>query len=316
MGQGEVLSILDEYIMLRGLGVDSNSALQPLRKRVDKLKADDKTELVRLVKAWESRGSVAPEPPSDPPTKPKPGTSTLAKTEHGVIRKISPLKNDSAPPQTPDPDSTRPVRTPTTLPSPKFAVPPPSRADQFVPPQPPKEQYPWLVTQIECPRCRKANPSNEIFCSFCGYFLQETSTAHGTVKLEPEPEADRRPDYFGGEMTLILFIRHNKNQFKIKPQGFGREVIVGRSDGGTLNPDIDLSSQNGGQLGVSRLHLSLQYSAEHNTLSAMDMRSANGSFVNGQRLHANEVRVLRHGDELRIGHLVLSVYFQRDTLPG
>jgi hypothetical protein len=303
MGQSEVLSILDEYIMLRGLGMDSNTALQPLRGRVEKLTAEDKGELVRLVKGWETRGAVAAEPPSKKSK--RPGTSTLAKTEHGVIRKVSSLKNEGAPVQAKTPPPTpQPAPTQMNTPTPMFTPQPLVQA--------PQEQYPWLVKQQECPRCRKANPANEIFCAFCGFFLQDTSTTHGTLKLEPEPEADRRPDYFGKDMTLVLFIRHNKNQFRIKPQGFGREVIVGRSDGGTLNPDIDLSGQNGGQLGVSRMHVTLQYSEQYHTLSAMDMRSANGTFVNGQRLHANEVRVLRHGDELRLGHLVVSVYFQRD----
>lgn len=307
MGQSEVLSILDEYIMLRGLGMDSNTALQPLRGRVEKLKAEDKGELVRLVRAWETRTNA----PDDAPATPKPGTSTLATTEHGVIRKVGALKGGKTPAETnPSPPAvSKPMNTPVP------GAPPAPRAPQpafTAPPPPPQEQYAWMVQQQECPRCRKANPSNEIFCAFCGYFLQDTSTTHGTLKLEPEPEAERRPDYFGKDMTLVLFIRHNKNQFRIKPQGFGREVIIGRSDGGTLNPDIDLSGQNGGQLGVSRMHVSLQYSEQYHTLSAMDMRSANGSFVNGQRLHANEVRVLRHGDELRLGHLVVSVYFQRD----
>jgi hypothetical protein len=288
MGQSEVLSILDEYIVLRGLGVDSNMALQPLRERVEKLNTEDKAELVRLVRGWETRGAVDDETPTKPK---KPATSTLATTEHGVIRKISSLKGEAAPATT---RSTGSMKTPV----PAFAAP----------------LYPWQSQ--DCPRCHKENPADEIFCAFCGCFLQDTSTTHGTVKLEPEPDAERRPDYFGKDTTLVLFIRHNKNQFRIRPQGFGREVIIGRGDGGTLKPDIDLSAQDGAQLGVSRMHISLQYSEQYHTLSAMDMRSANGSFVNGQRLHVNEVRVLRHGDELRMGHLVVSVYFQREAPTG
>jgi pSer/pThr/pTyr-binding forkhead associated (FHA) protein len=41
----------------------------------------------------------------------------------------------------------------------------------------------------------------------------------------------------------------------------------------------------------------------------VDRASANGTFVNGQRLHRNEVRVLRNGDDIRLGRLVLSAKF-------
>ncbi|PJF25755.1 MAG: hypothetical protein CUN53_11175 [Phototrophicales bacterium] len=58
------------------------------------------------------------------------------------------------------------------------------------------------------------------------------------------------------------------------------------------------------------MHLSLSYDPTNDTLSVTDLRSSNGSFVNNQRLHSHEVRVLRTGDELRLGKLVLGVVFQ------
>ena len=41
-----------------------------------------------------------------------------------------------------------------------------------------------------------------------------------------------------------------------------------------------------------------------------DLGSANGSYINGQRMMPKEVRVLRHGDELRLGKLVLLASFR------
>jgi pSer/pThr/pTyr-binding forkhead associated (FHA) protein len=43
------------------------------------------------------------------------------------------------------------------------------------------------------------------------------------------------------------------------------------------------------------------------------MNSANGTFVNGQRLHPQEVRVLRHGDELRLGRMVFQTLFHQSS---
>jgi hypothetical protein len=164
---------------------------------------------------------------------------------------------------------------------------------------------------IECPKCRRIVPATEVFCPTCGTFLQdEVGSAFKTVRLEDDPSTFK-PDYFGATSTLVLFVRHNKNQYRIQPQSFRREIIIGRSDGSApVTPDIDLANQDAGKLGVSRMHLSLSYDPTNDTLSVTDLRSSNGSFVNNQRLHSHEVRVLRTGDELRLGKLVLGVVFQ------
>mgnify|MGYP005842072929 CR=1 FL=1 len=164
---------------------------------------------------------------------------------------------------------------------------------------------------IECPKCRRIVPVAEVFCPTCGTFLQdEVGSAFKTVRLDDEPNTFK-PDYFGATSTLVLFVRHNKNQYRIQPQSFKREIIIGRSDGSApVTPDIDLANQDAGKLGVSRMHLSLSYDPTNDTLSVTDLRSSNGSFVNNQRLHSHEVRVLRTGDELRLGKLVLGVVFQ------
>lgn len=164
---------------------------------------------------------------------------------------------------------------------------------------------------IQCPKCRRIVPATEVFCPTCGTFLQDgIASAFKTIRLEEEPNTFK-PDYFGATSTLVLFVRHNKNQYRIQPQSFKREIIIGRSDGSApVTPDIDLANQDAGKLGVSRMHLSLHYDPDNNTLSVTDLRSSNGSFVNNQRLHSHEVRVLRTGDELRLGKLVLGVIFQ------
>jgi len=164
---------------------------------------------------------------------------------------------------------------------------------------------------IQCPKCRRIVSAVEVFCPTCGTFLQnEVASAFKTIRFEGDSDAFK-PDFFGPTSTLVLFVRHNKNQYRIQPQSFKREIIIGRSDGSApVTPDIDLANQDAGRLGVSRMHLSLNYDPANNTLSVTDLRSSNGSFVNNQRLHPHEVRVLRTGDELRLGKLVLGIVFQ------
>ena len=74
-------------------------------------------------------------------------------------------------------------------------------------------------------------------------------------------------------------------------------------------PDIDLSVYAAADKGVSRRHATII--RRENNLNIVDNDSPNGTYLNGQRLVANQPRVLRDGDEVRLGHLVLRVSFDR-----
>ena len=108
----------------------------------------------------------------------------------------------------------------------------------------------------------------------------------------------------------MLVVDGTSYSYKVQPQRYKHETVIGRSEGSTMKPDIDLGAHNASEMGVSRLHVALQYNAKNSLLSVSDMKSANGTFINGQKLYPQEVRVLRDGDELRLGRLVLRVYFQ------
>jgi pSer/pThr/pTyr-binding forkhead associated (FHA) protein len=130
---------------------------------------------------------------------------------------------------------------------------------------------------------------------------------HQTAQLSPND------DYFGEDSLLILTAQHTRKDYSIRPQDREGDLVIGRrTPRSPLNPDLDLSDSDGNRLGVSRLHLSIRYDPQYNTLTIFDLGSANGSFVNGQRLHPHEVRVLRHNDELRLGHMLLQVTFQHN----
>ena len=164
-----------------------------------------------------------------------------------------------------------------------------------------------------CPRCGKLNAAGEIFCVHCGNFLSTESSRHETTRFaEPDLQA-MSPDYFGDDSTLVLLVVSDNTTYRVQPQQFRHETVIGRSEGSTMKPDIDLSAHNASEMGVSRLHVALQYNAKNNLLSVSDMKSANGTFINGQKLFPQEVRVLRDGDEIRIGRLVLRAYFQHQS---
>ncbi|NDJ63106.1 MAG: FHA domain-containing protein, partial [Chloroflexi bacterium] len=75
---------------------------------------------------------------------------------------------------------------------------------------------------------------------------------------------------------------------------------------------VDLTNSGGVDKGVSRRH-ALVVRKEENSLMIVDKDSPNGTYLNGQRLVPNQGRLLRDGDELRLGRLVIRVHFERPT---
>jgi pSer/pThr/pTyr-binding forkhead associated (FHA) protein len=76
----------------------------------------------------------------------------------------------------------------------------------------------------------------------------------------------------------------------------------------TQRPDFDLTPFGALENGVSRMHATIERSED--TLTIMDMGSANGTHLNGQKLVPNQPRILRDGDEIRLGKLVAHIYFK------
>jgi pSer/pThr/pTyr-binding forkhead associated (FHA) protein len=59
-------------------------------------------------------------------------------------------------------------------------------------------------------------------------------------------------------------------------------------------------------LGVSRQHAAIRYT--DSTFTIEDLKSSNGTWVNENRLEPNQPRVLRNGDVIRLGQLIIFVY--------
>jgi pSer/pThr/pTyr-binding forkhead associated (FHA) protein len=86
-------------------------------------------------------------------------------------------------------------------------------------------------------------------------------------------------------------------------------MILGRADSSSTQvPDLDLTPYGALEKGVSRMHAAIHRSED--TLTLVDMGSVNGTHLNGQRLIPEQPRVLRDGDEIRLGKLVAHIYFK------
>lgn len=87
-------------------------------------------------------------------------------------------------------------------------------------------------------------------------------------------------------------------------------VIIGRRTSTTQEVDIDLGAFDNGVFGISRLHAIIEPSSSG--LSIKDLKSVNGTQVNGQRLSPADSCDLHTGDRIKVGNLRLEVHFEFD----
>jgi serine/threonine-protein kinase len=86
------------------------------------------------------------------------------------------------------------------------------------------------------------------------------------------------------------------------------QYILGRSDPGReYLPDVDLAKWQGMELGVSRRHGQLHFDREQ--LYYTDLKSSNGSRINGAGLYAEIPIRLEDGDEICLGKMTFRVYY-------
>ncbi len=169
---------------------------------------------------------------------------------------------------------------------------------------------------VSCPNCGKTNQRHEIFCYACGHLLEPLQSAHNTRHFGDADTEKIGKQFFGPDSVLGVRVRGTAESVELRPQNINHEIIIGRSTPGSpIVPDIDLVGKQGADYGVSRMHANLSYDTIQNVILISDLGSANGTFLNGERLVAKEVRVLRHGDELRLGHMVVMISFRHPALP-
>jgi FHA domain len=117
---------------------------------------------------------------------------------------------------------------------------------------------------------------------------------------------------FNERTTLMLFVRGAPDPL-LFDAGSVVELIIGRLDPDTgESPHVDLEPYGGTDKGVSRRHATVI--RRDGSLAIVDSGSHNGTFLNGQRLVAHQPRILRDGDDIRLGFLVLRVKFVKTQI--
>ena len=167
---------------------------------------------------------------------------------------------------------------------------------------------------IKCPVCQAEHPENTLFCDECGSYLQggnqkETDPlAAAEVTWMEREETSEVPaeEEVASPVSLKLSIPDSGRDVELP---LTKEVNIGRLDPASASfPDIDLTSDGGLEKGVSRRHAKI--TRRGSEVFIEDLGSINGTFLNRKKLTPYLPQVLKSGDELQLGKLILRVNFQ------
>ncbi len=167
---------------------------------------------------------------------------------------------------------------------------------------------------IQCKECGATQYEGALFCSECGRFLMEDGRAATDVlpfsdyghRPPPPPPDDFRLEALPEAKNITFVIPHSRHRRVI---GLAGQIRVGRSGSETDDfPELDLTDENGAELGVSRVHATIQWS--NHGLVLIDLESTNGTLLNNYRLPPKRPYPLRSGDEIRFGDLLIHVFFE------
>ena len=130
-----------------------------------------------------------------------------------------------------------------------------------------------------------------------------------TLPIVEQPDLERSirwgSVFLGKSAMLALRVKGRQEPIHIEIKD---RYIIGRvhprSDD---RPDLDLNKYGAFFHGVSRKHVLI--TKDGNLLQIEDLDSTNGTYLNGVKLFPHQPRMLRDGDELCLGHLVMRVHF-------
>ncbi|MCC7206336.1 MAG: FHA domain-containing protein [Anaerolineae bacterium] len=158
-----------------------------------------------------------------------------------------------------------------------------------------------------CPVCGTRIREGELACSFCGHVLTQQGK---TAKFDEETEVSGKKSWPTGE---VLTTEQKPITFEIEGKQLtlmiAESITVGRNSDipGDALPDVDLGPYGASEMGVSRRHIRIRRKGI--LLYVADLNSTNGTLLNGRKLIPEGERLIRSGDELRLGHLKIRVKF-------
>lgn len=166
---------------------------------------------------------------------------------------------------------------------------------------------------IKCAKCGNLNEDEAKICLYCGALLDSTNERVSTRSLDDADFEEGTPKWGSARTNartkLVLGIEGEARSLAFNANDI-TELILGRSDPKTGEaPQVNMTEYGALEKGVSRKHAIIM--RKDGSLYLIDQASANGTYLNGQKLVPNQPRVLRDGDDVRLGHLVVRVTFEQ-----
>lgn len=165
---------------------------------------------------------------------------------------------------------------------------------------------------MKCKECGNIEPSGAIFCSECGAYLVDRQQTNVNKMPFTDSLADpEQPSLWGQELqqsveasNVTFLIPSSGRRIKL---ALDDAIHIGRADPAKNNyPELDLTTDNGAEYGVSRQHAAVMLS--HQGVVITDKNSTNGTILNNYRLPPDLPYPLHSGDELRFGYLLVHVF--------
>ena len=156
-----------------------------------------------------------------------------------------------------------------------------------------------------CSQCHYENKRGAKKCARCGARLITT------IPLPDSPPQQPNTIRLTGDVTLPTSLKPETILLSIA--GFPQpvfikgtsEIILGRYIPDEPQDVVDLTKYNAHLLGVSRRHALIR--VLHDKYSIEDLGSANGTWLNENRLEAGRPYPLSGGDQIRLGQLILFI---------
>jgi hypothetical protein len=160
---------------------------------------------------------------------------------------------------------------------------------------------------LACPACHEPYRLGELLCMRCGTIFSPNTKTHRLEGYDQtRPERIRRVGQAIVQAARPLIFEVGDQEITLPMKDV---LVLGRAANSPSEPgpDVDLTSFNAHEKGVSRLHAKIQRDSD--LLHIIDLKSLNGTYLNGFKLVPQQERLLRWGDEVILGHLKLRLKF-------
>lgn len=162
-----------------------------------------------------------------------------------------------------------------------------------------------------CSACKYKNPQDAIFCAYCGTPFSDEDSPNTTRRVAestttPTNELVSRQAQAEGkpEAGISFYVLGDPHPIESRNETI---VVLGRRADTSIIDEtlLDLSTYGAFAMGVSRRHAVVQ--KNNNGYEIADMDSANGTWLNEQRMVPKKFYPLHSGARIRLGKLVLLV---------